>query len=266
METGSLRVFGRPCIAAKCQLSAASENLPMPAAPDFLFVLICRSHVSRGIIASLAFTFSRTRTAVLTMQTVGILIFPDVEVLDFCGPYEVFSVAGNQIAPGAFQVFTIAQTPDVLAARNGLRVQPDYSWQDAPQVDVLIVPGGQGTRPLVHDSATIDWIRRTTASAELVLSVCTGALLLGKAGLLDGISATTHHLSYDLLRSHAPLTQVREGVRLVDNGCVVTSAGVAAGIDMSLHIVGRLLGQATAIQTAKYIEYPWQPEPGESTV
>ena len=192
-------------------------------------------------------------------RTVGIFIFDDVEVLDFCGPFEVFSVAGRQIAPGTFEVFTVAASPGPLTARNGLSVNPQFAFCDAPAIDLLLIPGGQGTRPLLHDAAVIEWIGRQAASAELVLSVCTGALLLAKAGLLDRLSATTHHLALDLLRQTAPQATVRDDVRLVDNGRVITSAGVAAGIDMSFHVVARLLGQETAEATAKYIEYPWQP-------
>lgn len=192
-------------------------------------------------------------------RTVGIFIFHDVEVLDFCGPFEVFSVAGRQIAPGSFEVFTVAAAPGPLAARNGLSVNPKFSFADAPPIDLLLIPGGQGTRPLLHDPAVIEWIVRQAAAAELVLSVCTGSLLLAKAGLLEGLSATTHHGALDLLRETAPQTTVRDDVRLVDNGRVITSAGVAAGIDMSFHVVARLLGQETAEATARYIEYPWQP-------
>lgn len=192
-------------------------------------------------------------------RTVGIFIFPDVEVLDFCGPFEVFSVAGRQIVPDSLRVFTVAKTDEMLLARNGLKVVPDYTWESAPPIDLLLIPGGQGTRPLIHDAPTIDWIRSSANNAELVLSVCTGALLLAKAGLLDGLSATTHHGALDLLRELAPKTNVRDDTRVVDNGRVVCSAGVAAGIDMSFHVVARLIGQEKAAETARYIEYPWQP-------
>jgi transcriptional regulator GlxA family with amidase domain len=193
-------------------------------------------------------------------RSVGILVFQDVEVLDFCGPFEVFSVTGRQIAPGSFSVFTVGNVPGPLLARNGLSVNPEYGLADAPPIDLLLIPGGQGTRPLLHDASLIDWIGQRAAKAELVLSVCTGALLLAKAGLLAGLSATTHHAALELLREIAPGTTVRDDVRFVDNGPVITSAGVAAGIDMSFHVVDRLLGRETATAAARYIEYPWQPE------
>ena len=193
-------------------------------------------------------------------RSVGILVFEDVEVLDFCGPFEVFSVTGRQIAPGSFNVFTVANVPGVVLARNGLSVNAQYTLADAPPIDLLLIPGGQGTRPLMHDASLVEWIGQRAAAAELVLSVCTGALLLAKAGLLAGLSATTHHGALGLLREVAPGTTVRDDVRYVDNGRVITSAGVAAGIDMSFHVVDRLLGRETAEKAAKYIEYPWQPD------
>ncbi len=193
-------------------------------------------------------------------RNVGILVFEDVEVLDFCGPFEVFSVAGRQISPGAFSVFTVGQTLGPLSARNGLSVNPKYTLAEAPTIDVLLVPGGLGTRPLMHDAQVIEWIGQRARAAELVLSVCTGALLLAKAGLLDGLSATTHHGAIELLREVAPRTTVRDDVRFVDNGRVIASAGVAAGIDMSFHVVDKLLGREIATATARHIEYPWSPE------
>jgi transcriptional regulator GlxA family with amidase domain len=189
-------------------------------------------------------------------RNVGILIFNDVEVLDFCGPFEVFSVTSPR---GVFNVFTLAATLDAVLTRGGLSVNPKYTLADAPAIDLLVIPGGLGTRPLMHDAALIGWIRDRSGKAELVLSVCTGALLLGKAGLLDGLSATTHQGAIDLLRETAPQATVCGDRRVVDNGKVITSGGIAAGIDISLHVVERLLGLETAQATAKYMEYPWTP-------
>lgn len=190
------------------------------------------------------------------MKNVAILIFDEVEVLDFCGPFEVFSVAGRRSELTPFHVYTVAQTEPVLA-RNNLSVNPAHTLSDCPPPDILLVPGGYGTRREMHNPELIDWIRRRAGEAELVLSVCTGALLLAKAGLLDGLSATTHHGAIDLLRESAPNTTVLPSERIVDNGKVVLSAGVSAGIDMSLYVVGRLLGAGQAEETARYIEYDW---------
>ena len=133
-------------------------------------------------------------------RSVGILIFDDVEVLDFCGPFEVFSVTGHQTVPGSFEVCTIGPSLEPISARNGLSVNPQTTLADAPQIDLLLIPGGQGTRALVHDEAMIDWIRRRAEQSELVLPVCTVSLLLAQSGMLDGLSATTHHAPPDLSR------------------------------------------------------------------
>jgi transcriptional regulator GlxA family with amidase domain len=197
-----------------------------------------------------------------TRKTVGILIFDDVEVLDFAGPFEVFSrtrlVAGvdsRRSDDGApFDTFTVARTRDVVTAIGGLKVIPHYSWADAPAIDILVVPGGFGTRALLNDEPTLAWIREKAARASQVTSVCTGALLLAKVGLLSGRRATTHWAGLDLLASLDPTIQVQREARVVSDG-VVTSAGVSAGIDMAFTVVERLCGRAVADETAHYIEY-----------
>jgi transcriptional regulator GlxA family with amidase domain len=192
-----------------------------------------------------------------TTRNLAILIFDDVEVLDFCGPLEVFSVAGSLVDPPAFRVYTVAESTKSVLARNGLSVNPQYALADAPAAQMLLVPGGLGTRREMKNGALIDWIRDRAKRAELVLSVCTGALLLAKAGLLDGLEATTHRGALDLLREIAPNTTIHTDRRYVDNGRVICSAGIAAGIDMSLHVVERLCGAEVAAQTARHMEYPW---------
>ena len=196
--------------------------------------------------------------------TVGILIFDDVEVLDFAGPFEVFSrtrtVAGagsrrtDESAP--FTTFTVARTREVVTAIGGLRVVPHHAWSDAPSIDILVVPGGFGTRALLHDGATLSWIRDTAGRARLVTSVCTGALLLAKLGLLANRRATTHWAGMDLLAAIDPTILLQREHRVVHDG-LFTSAGVSAGIDMSFAVVEQLCGRAVALETAHYIEYPW---------
>ena len=193
------------------------------------------------------------------MRNVAILIFDEVEVLDFCGPFEVFSVAGRRSGLDPFHVYTVAQTTGPVAARNNLSVNPAHTLSDCPRPDILLIPGGYGTRREMHNPGLTSWIARRAEGAELLLSVCTGALLLAKAGLLDGLSATTHHGAVDLLREAAPNTSVLESERVVDNGKVILSAGISAGIDMSLYVVGRLLGEREAEETASYMEYDWSP-------
>lgn len=191
-------------------------------------------------------------------RKLAILLFDDVEVLDFAGPFEVFSVANRQRDPLAFDVVTVAERPGPVLARNGLSVNPHHTLADCPKPDILLVPGGWGTRKEMDNPALIGWIRQAADAAELVLSVCTGALLLGKAGLLSGLEATTHRVDFDLLREIVPNLTVHENRRYVDTGRIVTSAGIAAGMDMSLHIVERLLGRDAALATARHMEYPWE--------
>ena len=196
-------------------------------------------------------------------RKVAVLLFDEVEVLDFAGPFEVFSIMGQRDGPGAFNVYTVAEERRPILARNQLSVNPRYTFEDCPRPDILIVPGGYGVRPQMNNDVVIGWIKKTAEACELVLSVCSGALLLAKAGLLHGLRATTHFSALDELKAAAPDTEVTGDERFVDNGRVIISAGVAAGIDMSFHVVARLLGEEVAIEGAKYIEYPWTP--GQST-
>lgn len=185
----------------------------------------------------------------------AILIFDEVEVLDFAGPFEVFSVTGRRRNLEPFDVFTVAERLAPVAARNGLSVNPRYSFENCPPPEILVVPGGFGTRREMKNPMMLEWISRVAPACELVLSVCTGALVLGAAGLLDQRNATTHFMAFDELRAVAPHASVHEGQRIVDNGNLILSAGVSAGIDMSLHVVARLLGADVARETAQYMEY-----------
>ncbi len=188
-------------------------------------------------------------------RTVAILLFDEVEVLDFAGPFEVFAVTDELADHQLFQVVTVAPEKRAIRARNGLSVNPDHGFADCPAPDILVVPGGFGTRALLHNQPVLDWIKAINATAEIVASVCTGSVVLGRAGLLDGLKATTHHECFELLRTHAPRTTVVETDRFLDNGHILTAAGISAGIDMSLHLVARLHGAAIAAKTARYMEY-----------
>lgn len=189
---------------------------------------------------------------------VQVLVFDDVEVLDFAGPFEVFGVTGLRSGPAPFRVETVGLSNAPIRARGGLMVQPSISTEDARRCDVLILPGGFGTRREMHNASLLEWIRRQVEGAEAVLSVCTGALLLARAGLLADLDATTHHVAFDELTEASPSTNVLRGQRIVDNGRIVTSAGISAGIDASLHLVARLLGHPVAAETAEYMEYDWR--------
>jgi len=186
---------------------------------------------------------------------VGIFLFDDVEVLDFAGPFEVLSVTRIE-SHKPFIVKTISENGGMVQARNGLKVQPDYSFETMPPFDILVIPGGPGAREHeIHKEQVIRWISRQMLEVELMTSVCTGALLLAEAGLLKGKQATTHWGSIAQLREQFPDVLVQEGVKFVDEGNIVTSAGISAGIDMAFHSVERLVGLEAARATAKRMEY-----------
>ena len=195
--------------------------------------------------------------------SIGIYIYDDAEVLDFAGPYEVFTTASRvfrRTSPGEpepFRVFTVARTTGPVRARAGLVVVPDFGFADHPPIDLLLVAGGVVTRQLAADEVNA-WIARTAAQATLVASVCTGAFLLARTGLLDNLTATTHWEDVSEMQTLFPLVNVVDGRRWVDEGQVVTSAGISAGIDMSLHLVERLAGRELALRTARQMDFDWR--------
>jgi len=193
---------------------------------------------------------------------VGIFIFDGVEVLDFAGPFEVFS--RTRLQPGLesrrseesapFRVFTVARGREVVSATGGLRVEPHHDFHTAPRIDILVIPGGFGTRLLLENADVLDWIRTNAGRAQHVTSVCTGSLLLARAGLLRGRRATTHWGALELLGSLDPTMKVERSARVVDD-TIITSAGVSAGIDMAFNLVEKICGSAVANETARYIEF-----------
>lgn len=189
------------------------------------------------------------------MRTVAVLLFDDVEVLDFAGPYEVFGVAGG--SQRLYDVFTVAQFARPIYARNKLSINPDYAFEQMPQADVLVLPGGFGTRREKHNATVLEFVRDRAAAAQSVLSVCSGALLLAKAGLLRGQHATTHRDALAELALDEPTCKVLPRARVVDNGKLVVSAGIAMGIEGALYTVAKHHGQALAAATADYMEYDW---------
>jgi transcriptional regulator GlxA family with amidase domain len=177
-----------------------------------------------------------------------------VELGDFAGPMEVFSYAG-------FQVFTVSRKKGPMVSQGILKIIPDYSIDDAPPSDIMAIFGGNTTASIA-DEAVIGWIRSRKAGTKYFFSVCTGAFILGKAGLLDSLTATTHFVAIEPLRKALPSTRVLENVRFVDDGKVITSAGVFAGIDGALHLVARLKGDEVAKEVAQYLVYDWAPGQG----
>ena len=198
----------------------------------------------------------------VSTRTVAILAFDDMEVLDFAGPYEVFNVAGElgDVGDGPpFSVLAVGLTGAPAVGRGGFSVVPAYSLDDAPPTDLLVVPGGAGTRRLVADQRLLSWVRERAGEVELLLSVCTGSLVLAAAGLLAGRPATTHHDAYDELAALSPTTQVVRGQRFVrSTGTILTSAGVSAGIDLALHAVQLLAGPTARERTVTEMEWMWQ--------
>ncbi len=194
--------------------------------------------------------------------TVGIFVFENLEVLDFAGPYEVFTTASRLHArddptrPALFNVFTIGRSSAALRARAGLRVFPDFDFSNHPPINTLVIPGGVVTAELAQPDVA-GWIAKNSARSKITASVCTGAFLLAQAGLLDGKSVTTHWEDIADLKSMFPALKVLSHRRWVDEGRIVTSAGISAGIDMSLHLIERLAGRELAVRTARQMEFDW---------
>jgi transcriptional regulator GlxA family with amidase domain len=193
------------------------------------------------------------------IRNVALLLFDEVEVLDFCGPLEVFGAARGPGEDQPFYVYTVAEKAEPVQARHGLSVNPNFTFANCPPPALLLVPGGRGTRREIGNPALVDWVKAQAGRVELLLSVCTGALLLARAGLLDGLAATTHFLAFDELRALAPRTTCYPSQRYVDNGRIILAAGVSAGIDLALYVVERLLGATYASETARFIQYDYWP-------
>ena len=191
--------------------------------------------------------------------TIGIALFDGAEELDWAGPWEVLAAWAEQWPDDGVRVFTLARADGVVTCAKGLRVLPDETWETAPALDVLVYPGGRGTRTELKDEAVLDWVRGLAGHGTVVASVCTGSLVLAAAGLLDGKPATTHWQSLELLPTLGSEIEVRPDDRFVDNGNVITAAGVSAGIDMALHLVVRLHSAERAREVRRYIQY--DPEP-----
>ncbi|MDN4162203.1 DJ-1/PfpI family protein [Nocardioides sp. SOB72] len=192
----------------------------------------------------------------MSTRTVAILAFDDMEVLDFAGPYEVFNVAGELGEGRPFEVVTVGLTGEPAIGRGGFTVLPDHRLADCPPVDVLVVPGGAGTRALLDHEELGTFLRERYAAVELLMSVCTGAMLLARAGLLAGLPATTHHTTYDELAAIDPTVSVERGPRFVRAADRLwTSAGVSAGVDLALEVVERLAGRAAREVTVAEMEW-----------
>ena len=198
----------------------------------------------------------------MEQKRVGIILFEDIEVLDFCGPFEVFSAARlneekRREEPSPFEVCLVAQNSGPVTTAGNMKVIPHYTFENCPPLHILVVPGGWGTRKELNNPTMLEWLRARAAEVETLTSVCTGSMLLGSAGLLNGRRATTHWRSLNWMRDAFPEVTVEFQKHVVEDGPVVTSAGISAGIDMALKVVARYCGENTARSTARHMEYPY---------
>jgi len=206
----------------------------------------------------------------MNRKRLGIIIFEEIEVLDFCGPFEVFSVTRlneerRREESSPFEVLLVSQFSQPVTTTGNMKVVPDFTFHDCPALDILVVPGGWGTRKEMHNEAMLSFVRSRAPHVETLASVCTGALILGNAGLLDGLCATTHWRSLQMMRELFPRVTVDTKSHVVKAGKVITSAGISAGIDMALQVVAEYFGEEIARSTARHMEYPF-PETNERRV
>jgi transcriptional regulator GlxA family with amidase domain len=195
-------------------------------------------------------------------RSVGIVLFSDLEVLDFCGPFEVFSATRlneerRREEPSPFEVLLVAQKNEPVVATGGMKVIPSHTFENCPKLDILCVPGGWGTRNELKNPTMLDWLCTRATEVETLTAVCTGSMLLGFAGLLDGRHATTHWRSLGWMRESFQAVTVEYDKHVVEDGHVFTSAGISAGIDMALKVVARYFGETVARATARHMEYSY---------
>ena len=226
--------------------------------------------MAASILVGIVSTPARAQESGATKQrlNVAILIFDGVQIIDYTGPYEALGAGRRR------NVYTVAEKPDVITTAMGMKVVPNYTFANQPTPDGIVVPGGgnsgeagvqpHGVGAQLNNEAVIRWVRESAAQVKYVMSVCNGAFILQKAGLLDGLTATTTAGYIDYLAEVAPKTKVVSDQRFVDNGKIITTGGLSAGIDGAMHLIEKLEGRGAAIQTALGIEYNWQPEAGWS--
>ena len=198
----------------------------------------------------------------MNRKRVGIVLFEDIEVLDFCGPFEVFAAVRlneekRREEPSPFEVWLVAEHPEPVTTHGNMQVMPHHTFKNCPPLHILVVPGGWGTRKELNNLTMLEWLRARAAEVETLTSVCTGSMLLGSAGLLNGRRATTHWRSLNWMRDAFTEVTVEFQKHVVEDGPVVTSAGISAGIDMALKVVTRYFGENIARAAARHMEYPY---------
>jgi transcriptional regulator GlxA family with amidase domain len=193
----------------------------------------------------------------MKIRNVGILIFDNAEVLDFSGPFEVFNVANEINTERLFKVFTIAETEDIVMAKFGYKLKPDYSIANHPVLDILVIPGGEGRKIQMNNPVITGWVKKEFDSLELLLTVCTGAFIAGKSGVLNVKKATTHHASFSEFARTFPEIELVKNVKYVDSGKIITAGGISAGINASLYVIDKLIGNNHGKKTAEHMEYDY---------
>lgn len=196
--------------------------------------------------------------ATMNIKTAAILVYDNVEVLDFAGPFEVFNVAGFTDNRQCFETHLLAQDEDIVLARGQFSVKPSWTFQHAPFADILVVPGGPGSRQACYHDPILDYVRAHYERGGTILSVCTGALIVARSGITQGRQATTHQVGLSLLASMDDSLTIHPQARIVDNGQIIFSAGVSASMDAALYLVAKIHGLPIATHTAQYMEYDWR--------
>jgi putative intracellular protease/amidase len=212
------------------------------------------------VLAAAASVMTAVGPAAARERNVAVLIFPGVQIIDYTGPWEVL---GHATVDGqrAFHIYSVAAKAGPITTSMGMSVNPTYTFADAPKPDVLVLPGG-GVDPQLENAPLIEWIRASAKNAEVVLSVCNGAFFLARAGLLDGLEATTFAGMIEDLQAAAPKAKIVRDKRFVDNGKIVTAAGLSSGVDGALHVIEKLYGKGAAQVAAVSLEYDWRPDSG----
>ncbi len=191
-------------------------------------------------------------------RRLGILLFDEVDPMDFVGPLEVFNIANQDRHPVPFEILLLAEH-ETLRTWGGIKIVPHYQLHSSPALDVLLLPGGPGVRRAIHQEPLMSWVCDQAQQVEFLLSVCTGAFFLAHGGLAQGLSLSTHHLAFDELHALAPNQPLEKAKRVVDHGKIMSSAGISSGLDLALHLVAKLLGKEVADQSAAHLEYSWHP-------
>lgn len=194
----------------------------------------------------------------MKIRNVGILIFNDAEVLDFSGPFEVFNAANEISEEKLFNVFTIAENEKTVTAKFGFKINPQFTFHNCPELNILLIPGGEGRKIQMNNPVITGWVKGVFDKLELLLTVCTGVFIAGKSGVLSVKSATTHHGSYDEFEKTFPEIELAKNIKYVDNGKIITSGGISAGINMSLYVVDKLIGSNHGKLTAAHMEYDYK--------